>query len=50
MLYLEESDIEDEGYEWLFDFGWNVFGLERFNLVLIGIEEGDVNDVLVVLM
>lgn len=21
MLYLEESEIEDEGYEWLFDFG-----------------------------
>lgn len=49
-LYLEESDIEDEGHEWLLDLGRNVPGLERLNLASTGIEEGDVNDVLVVLM
>ncbi|KAG0590086.1 hypothetical protein KC19_1G070600 [Ceratodon purpureus] len=49
-LYLEESEIEDEGHEWLLDLGRNVPGLERLNLASTGIEEGDVNDALVFLM
>lgn len=49
-LYLEESEIEDEGHEWLLDLGRNVPGLERLNLASTGLEEGDVNDALISLM
>jgi len=49
-LYLEESEIEDEGHEWLLDLGRNVPGLESLNLASTGIEEGDVNDALVLLV
>lgn len=49
-LYLEESDIQDEGHQWLLDLGRNVPGLETLNLASTGIEEGDVNDALVYLV